>query len=263
MSWRTSALWITETAFIVLLLGWPGVGLAGMEEDITRLRTDMAEMKKDVAEIKKLLQGVIKGRAPALTTATVSINGRPTLGKADAPVTIIEFSDYQCPYCQRFATTVFPKLKEDYIDTGKVRYVFRDFPLAQIHPQAAKAHEGAHCAGEHEKYWEMHDVLFQKQKDLSIEALKQYAQDLGLDAEAFGECLDSGKYGSDVRSDLAAGAKASVRGTPTFIIGKSGSGKTITGTLVRGAQPLARFQQVIAAVQKTPPAKKTNAPTTP
>ena len=263
MSWRTSALWITETAFIVLLLGWPGVGLAGMEEDITRLRTDMAEMKKDVAEIKKLLQGVIKGRAPALTTATVSINGRPTLGKADAPVTIVEFSDYQCPYCQRFATTVFAKLKRDYIDTGKVRYVFRDFPLAQIHPQATKAHEGAHCAGEHEKYWEMHDVLFQKQKDLSIEALKQYAQDLGLDAEAFGECLDSGKYQADIQKDVAAGTKAGVRGTPSFIIGKSGSGETITGTLVRGAQPLARFQQVIAAVQKTPPAKKTNAPTTP
>lgn len=263
MPWRTAALWVTETAFIVLLLGWPGVGLAGIEEDITSLRTDMAEMKKDLAEIKKLLQGAIKGRAPAPTTASVSINGRPTLGKADAPVTIVEFSDYQCPYCQRFATTVFAKLKRDYIDTGKVRYVFRDFPLTQIHPQAAKAHEGAHCAGEHEKYWEMHDVLFQKQKDLSIPSLKQYAQDMGLDAEAFGGCLDSGKYQADIQKDVAVGTKAGVRGTPSFIIGKSGSGEAITGTLVRGAQPFARFQQVIAAVQKTPPAKKTKAPTTP
>ena len=109
----------------------------------------------------------------------------------------------------------------------------------------------------------MHDVLFQKQKDLSIEALKQYAQELGLDAEAFGGCLASGKYQADIQQDMADGTKAGVRGTPSFVIGKSGSGETITGTLVRGAQPFARFQQVIAAVQKTPPAKKTNAPTAP
>ncbi len=258
-----SAWWLTVAALFALLVIGPGMGHAGIEEDITTLRKDMAEMKKDLAEIKKLLQGAIKGRAPAQTTASVSVNGRPTLGKAGAPVTIVEFSDYQCPYCRRFASTVFPMLKRDYIDTGKVRYVFRDFPLAQIHPQAAKAHEGAHCAGEHNLYWEMHDVLFQKQKDLSIPSLKQYAQDMGLDTEAFGGCLDSGKYQADIQKDMADGAKAGVRGTPSFIIGKTGTGETITGTLVRGAQPLARFQQVIAAVQKTPPAKKTNAPTTP
>ncbi len=106
----------------------------------------------------------------------------------------------------------------------------------------------------------MHGVLFQKQKDLSIEALKQYAQDLGLDAEAFGGCLDSGKYQADIQKDVADGAKAGVRGTPSFIIGKSGSGETITGTLVRGAQPFARFQQVIEAVQKTPTVKKEESP---
>jgi len=209
------------------------------------------------------------GSGGAKTFRCLDESGSPVLTDSPAqlkdctPVTIVEFSDYQCPYCRRFASTVFPMLKRDYIDTGKVRYVFRDFPLAQIHPQAAKAHEGAHCAGEHNLYWEMHDVLFQKQKDLSIPSLKQYAQDMGLDTEAFGGCLDSGKYQAAIQKDMADGAKAGVRGTPSFIIGKTGTGETITGTLVRGAQPLARFQQVIAAVQKTPPAKKTNAPTTP
>ena len=233
----------------------PGVSLAGMEEDLRMLREDIADVKKDVAEIKKLLKGALQGRTPAKTTATVSFRGRPMLGQVDAPVTIVEFSDYQCPYCQRFATTILATLKRKYIDTGKVRYVFRDFPLTQIHPQAAKAHEGAHCAGEQHRYWAMHDLLFQNQEDLSVQALVRYAQEIGLDVEAFESCLDSGQHEAAIQQDIQAGAKAGVRGTPSFIIGKSGAGDTITGMIVRGAQPLAKFQQVIEAVQKAPSLK--------
>jgi len=217
----------------------------GVADDIRALRTDMEHMKKDLAEIKSLLQGAIKRPIPEKSTGTVSITGRPMLGKMDAPVTIVEFSDYQCPYCRRYSLTVFPVLKRDFIDTGKVRYVFRDFPLSSIHREAQKAHESAHCAGEHQKYWEMHDVLFQQQRDLMVTSLKKYGASLGIDSEVFAGCLDSGRYEADIQKDVGQGTAAGVRGTPSFFIGKSESGDSITGTMIRGAQPLAHFQQVI------------------
>lgn len=256
--WSTAAL----SMFLVGLVVGPSVSFAGVEEEIRTLREDMQEMKKDVAEIKKLLQGAVKqAPPPEKSSGTVGFRGRPMLGKADAPVTIVEFSDYQCPYCQRFATQVFTQLKRDYIDTGKVRYVFRDFPLTQIHPQAPKAHESAHCAGEQGQYWEMHDLLFQKQKDFSLVALSGYAGDLGLQVEAFDACVKSGKHAAAIQQDSQDGTKAGVRGTPSFIIGMSGTGDTISGTIIRGAQPFAKFQQVIELAQKTPPAKEPHAPT--
>jgi len=243
-------------ALVLLIMMVPhDLGWAGVEEDLNLLRKDMAEMKKDVAEIKALLKSAIKPRPQLNTTATVNFAGRPTQGQANAPVTIVEFSDYQCPFCQRYWTSVYRTIKRDYIETGKVRYVFRDFPLKSIHPQAVKAHEAAHCAGEHGQYWEMHDLLFTKQKELAVPSLKQYAQTMGIQAEAFADCLESGRYASDIDQDIAAGTKAGVRGTPSFIIGRSGSGDTITGTVVRGAQPLATFQRVIQEA-KNPPAPK-------
>ena len=230
------------------LMIYPGLGQAGVEEDVRLLREDMEQVKKDLAEIKSILQGAIKRQVPEKSTGTVGVIGRPMLGKIDAPVTIVEFSDYQCPFCRRYSLTVFPVLKHDYIDTGKVRYVFRDFPLSSIHQQAGKAHESAHCAGEIHKYWEMHDALFQNQKDLTVPSLKQYAANLGLDSTTFETCLDSGKYQADIQKDVDDGAAAGIRGTPSFFIGKSGPGDSITGTIVRGAQPLANFQTIIDQV---------------
>ena len=246
----TSFVWRFSCVLVVFLMVPHDMGWAGVEEEINLLRKDMAEMKKDVAEIKALLKSAIKSRPKLNTTATVNFSGRPTQGQANAPVTIVEFSDYQCPFCQRFSTSVYLALKRDYIETGRVRYVFRDFPLKSIHPQAAKAHEAAHCAGEHGQYWEMHDLLFTKQKDLAVPSLKQYAQTIGIQPDVFADCLDSGRYASDIDKDIAAGTKAGVRGTPSFIIGRSGSGGTITGKVVRGAQPLATFQQVIQEAEK-------------
>lgn len=245
---------------VVGVMAVPGVSVAGVEEDLSALSKDIQKLKKDVAEIKKLLQGALKKGPPPKSTATVGFRGRPTLGQADAPVTIVEFSDYQCPYCKRYATTVFTNLKRDYIDTGKVRYVFRDFPLTQIHPQAPKAHEAGHCAGEQDRYWDMHDLMFQNQKNLSVAELSGHAEKLGLDLGSFEACLESGRHAAAVQADSEAGAKAGVRGTPSFIIGKSGSGDTIHGTIVRGAQPFTKFQQVIQAVQKPLPAKDGKTP---
>ncbi len=241
-------------------LSTPGWSHAGLEDDVRGLREDMGQVKKDLAEIKTLLQSAIKRPAPQKSTGTVGFTGRPMLGNPDAPVTIVEFSDYQCPYCRRYSLTVFPTLKRDYIDTGKVRYVFRDFPLTNIHAQAEKAHESAHCAREVQKYWEMHDVLFTKQKELAVPSLKQYAATLGLDPEIFAACLDSGKYQAEIRKDITDGTAAGIRGTPSFFIGKSGSGDSITGTIIRGAQPLANFQTLIDRLLSKPAPKAHAAP---
>ena len=158
---------------------------------------------------------------------------------------MIEFSDFQCPFCQRNFANTLPTLKKDYIDTGKVRYVFRDFPLDSIHPQARKAAEAAHCAGEQGKYWEMHDTLFKNQRALGGIQLKGFARTLGLKEDEFNTCLDDGKYANTVSEHLAAGSAVGVTGTPSFFIAKTSADGTLEAINIKGAQPFTSFQQVI------------------
>jgi protein-disulfide isomerase len=154
-------------------------------------------------------------------------------GPKNAPVTIVEFSDFQCPFCKT-ATATIKQVLDKYPD--KVRLVFRDYPLASIHPQAPKAHEAARCAADQAKFWEYHDVLFERSPKATLQDLKQYAQDLKLDATAFDQCLDSGKYTAEVDKDFQEGVGLGLTGTPSFFI----NGKQIVG-----AQPLAAFQKVV------------------
>jgi protein-disulfide isomerase len=156
----------------------------------------------------------------------------PSDGAKSAPVTLVEFSDFQCPFCQRVAPTL-KRVKQTYGD--KVRIVWKDFPLTQIHPQAFKASEAAHCAGDQGKYWQYHDQLFGNQQALQPDDLKQYAAALGLDAAAFNACLDTSKHGERVRDGVAQGTTLGVNSTPTMYI---------NGRLLSGAQPY----EVIAAV---------------
>jgi|SRR5436309_4597280 len=135
--------------------------LEAIKSDLGRVKADIEEIKRQLGQILRLMQqrSAPSGAAPLGGAARARVADAPTLGLTDAPVTVVEFSDYQCPFCGRFYSTTLPALKRDYIDTGKVRYVFRDYPLDQIHPQARKAAEAAHCAGDQGKYWEMHDRL--------------------------------------------------------------------------------------------------------
>src|SRR2546425_3089506 len=144
--------------------------LRAIQADLEHVPADLAAVKGQLAQVLRLLsqrsaQGAIAPRGPVRT----SVADAPSLGRADAPVTLVEFSDFQCPFCGRFFATTLPALKKDYIDTGKLRYVFRDFPLDQLHPHARMAAAAAHCAGEQGKYWDMHDVLFQNQRARSEE----------------------------------------------------------------------------------------------
>jgi protein-disulfide isomerase len=158
----------------------------------------------------------------------------PSKGPASAPVTIVEFSDYQCPFCARVEPTI-DELMAAYPD--KIRVVFRDFPLPN-HAQAPKAAEAAHCAGDQGKYWEMHKKLFQNQQALAPDDLKKHAREVGLDGTKFDQCLDSGAKSSLVQKNLEAGSEAGVSGTPAFFI---------NGRLLSGAQPLSAFKQAVDA----------------
>jgi protein-disulfide isomerase len=162
----------------------------------------------------------------------VDIAGRPIRGNPSAPVTIVEFSDFQCPFCSRARPTV-NRVREAYGD--RVRVIFRNFPL-QMHAEAQKAGEAAACAGEQGKFWEMHDRLFANQAKLQVADLKEHANGLGLNAEAFSQCLDSGKHTSDLQRDIEQGAEYGVTGTPAFFI---------NGRPLVGAQPFESFAQVI------------------
>jgi protein-disulfide isomerase len=160
-------------------------------------------------------------------------------------VTVIEFSDFQCPFCSRFWNQTLPQIKQEYQD--KVRFVYRDFPLTSIHEWAEKAAEAAECADDQDKFWEYHDLIFANQNALSeqlqteglsavLTTFRSYASDLGLDTAPFNDCLDSGKYTSEVQKDLQDGQSYGVTGTPAFFI---------NGQLVSGAQPFANFKTVI------------------
>ena len=222
-----------------------------LRSEIQALKEGQQAIKKELESIKELLTVRQKPQSSVQDiNLTFSVANDPAKGKSDARLTLIEFTDYQCPYCARHTRNVLPKLEKEFIDTGKVRYVLKDFPLVAIHPFAAKAHEAAHCAGEQGKYWEMHDQLFTNQKALQAENLAGYAEVAGVsDGKAFQACVDNGKFSKLTKASMAEGTKAGVRGTPSFLLGVSEADGTVKALkLIRGAQPYLLFQQQIQAL---------------
>ena len=181
---------------------------------------------------------------PDIPTGIASVNAEdfvdddPVLGNEDAKLTIVEFSDFQCPFCKRARDDAVKQIEEQYIKTGKVKFVYRDFPLTSIHPMAQKSAEAAECADDQGKFWEYHDLIFEKQAGLSITSLKQWAGELGLNENDFNKCLDSGKYAKDIQADSSYGQSIGVSGTPSFFV----NGKQLVG-----AQPYSAFQAAIDA----------------
>lgn len=176
------------------------------------------------------------------TKVNVSIDDDPTLGDKNAKVVMIEFSDYQCPFCRTWWKDTFNQLKKEYIDTGKVFFVYRDFPLS-FHPMAEPSAQASECANDQGKYWEFHDKLFGEQEKLgqgtvtfTNQDIKNWASQIGLNSAKFNQCLDSGKYKDEVAGDVSDGTAAGVSGTPSFFI---------NGRLIVGAQPYSSFKAVI------------------
>lgn len=172
---------------------------------------------------------------PTPSRAQVSVDDDPAKGSATAPVTIIEFSDFECPFCARFYSQTLSQIEKNYIETGKVKFVYRDFPLS-FHPNAQKAAEAAECADEQGKFWELHDKIFDNQQAIAVSNLKQYAQEIGLNTAQFNSCLDSGQMVSEVKKDFQDGQSYGVTGTPGFFI---------NGIPVSGAQPYSVFEGII------------------
>jgi len=175
----------------------------------------------------------------------VSADDDAFLGPENAKVLIIEFSDFQCPFCRSFWRETLNRLKSEYIDSGKsVKFVYRDFPLNSIHPLAQKYAEAAECSGDQGKYWQMHDKIFEEQDKLgqgtigvyNVSDLKKWAIELGLSSSEFNQCLDSGKYAKEVENDFNDGSAAGVRGTPTFFI---------NGIPLVGSQPFENLKAII------------------
>ena len=189
----------------------------------------------DVFKLNNSKDNVVKDDNEIVGEKIVSVGDDSMLGNKDAKVAIIEFSDYQCPYCKRFHTEAFEQLKKGYIDTGKVSFVYRDFPLS-FHQNSQKASESAECADEQGKFWEMHNAIFENQDNIAVSDLKKYAKDLGLDTNKFNDCMDLGRMEKEVKKDFADGSAAGVTGTPTFFI---------NGKMLVGAQPYSAFKQII------------------
>lgn len=228
--------------------------------EMQRMRNDIEIMKGHIGRLVQYLQqrdaqsiapqvppqAQRPGSAPSAVNAKINIAGAPSLGRADAPVTIVEFSDFECPFCQRYVSSTLSLIKRDYVDSGKVRYVFLDFPLEQMHPKARKAGEAAHCAGEQGKFWEMHDMLFAKSSKLDVKQYSENAQQLKLDAAAFDACLASGKQSARINAGLASGRSIGINATPSFIVTKTDGGDMVTGgVVITGAQPYERYRQAI------------------
>ena len=186
--------------------------------------------------------GVAQQQQPSAPSGpvNVTIGDSPIEGKADAPVTIVEFSDYECPFCERFYSDTLQQLRKNYIETGKAKIVFKDFPLS-FHPNAHKAAEAARCVRDQKGdsgYFKMHDLLFENQATLSVENYKKWARTLGVNGETFDTCLDSGKHASAIDAEEAYGQSLGVSGTPTFFV---------NGMSLEGAQPYSAFEQAIEA----------------
>lgn len=210
---------------------------------------------------KGTVQGSINNQQPAQAAApqpqqptkgAASVDDDPVMGDKNAPVTIVEFSDYECPFCKRHFDQTLPQLVKEYIDTGKVKLVYRDFPLSFHDPMATKEAVAANCAREQggdSKYFQFHDEIFKRTTSngngLNDDKIQTIASDLDLNMSSFNSCLEDTTQTEEVKKDIADGSAAGASGTPTFVIGKSTSNGEIDGDLVVGAQPYAAFQAVI------------------
>lgn len=226
---------------------------AASDEKMDAILLELKAIRQVLEKIEK--QGGRAAQRPSKpTTAKVSIKGKHAMGAADAPVTVVEFADYQCPFCLRFTKTTFPTLKQKYIDTGKVRWVALNLPLP-FHKDARKAAQAAHCAGEQDKFWEMREVLFRNPQKLNAEQLPAHAEGLSLDMAAFNSCLQSDRHLAEIDQDAKDAKSVRLTGTPSFIIGKTARDE-ITGQVVIGAQPLNAFDNAISKALEQKPASK-------
>lgn len=199
------------------------------------LQRNKLAVKRDefLSALRSQAKVVVNLKAPPVLRVAVSTAGAPFKGSAKAAVTIVEFSDFHCPFCRRVIATL-AQLESRYGEG--IKLVFRDFPIESLHPGATKAHEAARCANDQEKFWAYHDKLFAAPPQSSSESFKELAKELGLDVNVFESCLNSGKHQAAIKADISDGNRVGVSGTPAFFI---------NGRQIAGAQPLEVFTRII------------------
>lgn len=236
---------------IIILVGVSAFFAGSYTSNLNSNQISTEDLDEAIAKLElKLLQNQLPTKQVTEPPVKISIDNDPIIGNPDAPITIVEFSDFQCPFCARFHIQTLPILLEEYIEQGKVRLVFRDFPIQNIHPNALPASVAAECANDQNKFREMHDALFENQNNWNkletIDALSlfsQYASDIQLDQESFDLCLNSGKHIPEIQNDLNDGRDYGVSGTPGFFVGND----QIGFVELKGAQPFESFKKVIDA----------------
>jgi protein-disulfide isomerase len=222
---------VVLVAFVIGMAAGYLVWARPLEMRLANLEQQIAAESQAVAEAQAQQDQAAQEQ---VTRYDVPLGNNPILGDPDAEITIIEFSDYECPYCQRWHADVLPKIFDKYGD--KVRLVYRDFPLYNIHPNAGQAAEAAICAGEEDRYWDYNKLLFSGQDRLGRQTFEKYAEEIGLNMPNFNQCLDEQRYRADVDADYEYASQFGVRSTPTFFI---------NGLAVVGAQPFEVFERII------------------
>jgi protein-disulfide isomerase len=218
---------------------------ANQEPGITRQQAD--EILQELRQIRQLLerQQQLAGQAIKIK---MNLEGVQMLGSKDAPITMVEFTDYQCPFCQSFHTQTFGTLKKNFIDTGKVRFFSRDLPLDSMHPDAMRAAEAGRCAAAQGQFWALRDIMSHHPDKLDLESLVAAAEFLKLDVTAFRACVVSEKYKNDIQSDMLEAMRIGSDGTPAFVVGKS-TAEGIEGDLLVGAQPYNTFDLKLRSLE--------------
>lgn len=230
--------------------------VAALKREIQTMKEKQAAMDRDLQLIKSLLQSLVQRAQPAedsFVDKTVTIDEAPAKGNAAAKVTLVEVSDYHCPFCRRQNLQTMPQLMAEYVNSGKVRYVFIDYPIAQLHPDAFKSHEAAACAGDQGKYWQMHDLLFTNAPAREASQLSANAGMLGVDTKKFETCLNDGKGGphaAAIRTSISRMQQLGVEGTPLVLIGLTPAPGTPLKVLasVYGAKPYPEFKTALDKV---------------
>jgi protein-disulfide isomerase len=249
---------LTTVALVALLSLSPPQSqsdeIAALKRDVQALKAQQTAMDRDLQTIKSLLQSLAQ-HAPSgaavdsFASKTIAIDNEPSRGSASAKVIVVEVSDYHCPFCRRQTLQTVPQLMTDYVSSGKVKYVFVDYPIAQLHPDAFKSHEAARCAGDQGKYWQMHDSLFTNAPTRDAAQLTAQAKALGLDMTKFDACLGGGRHAASIRDSASRMEQLGVGGTPLTLIGLTpppGAPMKIVSS-VYGARPYSDFKTAIEA----------------
>ena len=242
---------ITFMAFVVSgqVLAADKSGVKDLTLEMKEIKEELSAIKNELKVIKTLLQQRPVQRPTAPQRAKADIKDDPSMGSPDAKVVLVEYTDYQCPFCSRHAKNTLPQIKKEFVDTGKIRYVLKDFPLPS-HRQAKDGAEATHCAGEKGKYWEMHDLLFANMRQMSVEDLANHAKGLGLNVRKFKACLEDDRYVKAIEGDIAEGRQGGVTGTPSFLLGTITDDGVVEGTVIKGARPYDLFKSQIEAQLK-------------